>query len=100
MPSGRSPSGRLHTVIPMQSAVADPVTVEHIVMLNVFEQELDSLLEGIETSGKGASELMLRRYTTADDIYTQMQDAMRRIELKMAIVSEKMVAYMVSKPGA
>lgn len=85
------------TVLPKGSAHADPATVEHIVVLSVFDQELDSLLEAVDAADPGTLELTLRRYSTADDIYSQMQDAMRRIELKMAILSDKMVGFVGGK---
>lgn len=61
------------------------------IMLSTFEAELDSLADLLDTDRRAAStEALLRRYMTAEEIYTNLEEEFRRIQLKMLMLSDKL----------
>jgi hypothetical protein len=61
------------------------------IMLSTFEAELDSLAELIGADRRAAStEALLRRYMTAEEVYQDIEEGFRRIQLKMLMLSDKL----------
>jgi hypothetical protein len=61
------------------------------IMLDTFEDEIDALISLLEHDRKAASsEALIRRYATAEEVFGDIGDSYRRIELKMIVLSDKL----------
>jgi hypothetical protein len=61
------------------------------IMLNTFEAELDALVELAAIDRRSAaSEALIRRYMTAEEVYKDIEGGFRRIQLKMLMLSDKL----------
>lgn len=61
------------------------------IMLSTFEAEIDALMALLDESRRAASsEALIRRYATAEDIFSEIGESYKRIELKMMLLSDKL----------
>lgn len=61
------------------------------IMLSTFEAEIDALISLLgEDRRAAASEALIRRYATAEEVFDQVGDSYRRIELKMIMLADKL----------
>lgn len=60
------------------------------IMLNSFEHEIDSLLSFLgEDRNPAVSEAIIRRYSTAEEVWGELQEQQRRIALKMDMLGNQ-----------
>lgn len=61
------------------------------IMLSTFEAEIDALIDLLGENRKAAvTEALIRRYATAEEVYEQIDESFRRIQLKMLMLSDKL----------
>jgi len=63
------------------------------IMLKTFEEELDGLLNMVDSERTAAlSDALIRRYVTAEEIYKNVGESWDRIEVKMVMLSDRLTA--------
>lgn len=68
------------------------VWAETLLMLSVFENELDALLEKLEGSQSNPfGEDLMRRYQMVSEMYDELDATHSRVALKMRMVSDRVV---------
>ena len=66
------------------------------IMLNTFEAELDALFDLLGQDRRAAtSEALIRRYATAEEVYAELEEDYRRIQLKMLMLSDTLAKGLV-----
>lgn len=66
------------------------------IMLKTFEAELDALLDLVGQDRRAAtSEAMIRRYSTAEEVFAVLEGDYRRIQLKMLMLSDTLTEGLV-----
>lgn len=61
------------------------------IMLSTFESEIDALMALLDESRRAVtSEALIRRYATAEEVFEDIGESYRRIELKMMLLSDKL----------
>lgn len=84
-PHGETPNG-------VRGALNNQAEMEAMIVLGAFENELDSLKDLAASEGSGTvAEAVIRRYQSAEQLMSELEDAYDRLRLKMHLVRERII---------